>query len=89
MIADALEDLLDLAEVANMEDRFGQVDVTEMPWTFLVAFTASLTLVVPIERTETWVRETADSWLAGFILDLRDFDLAYRDSSLMKGKATD
>lgn len=84
VIADTLENFLDLAEVADVEDWFGQVDVTEMSWTFLMTFTASLTLVVPVERTKARIRETTDSWLARFIFDLGDLDLANRDSSLIK-----
>lgn len=68
-----------------MKDGFGKVNVTEMAWTLLVAFTAGLTLVIPIERTEARIREAADPWLSSFIFDFGDLDFAHRNGSNLFG----
>ena len=84
MKANALENLLDLAEVADVKDGFGQVDVTKVTWTLLVTLTTCLTLVIPVESTKARVGETADSGFASFILDFWDLDLANRNRTLLR-----
>lgn len=84
MKADALENLLDLAEVANVKDGFGQVDVAKVAWTLLVTFTACLTLVVSVDCTKARVGETSNSRFASFILDVWYLDLANRNRTLLR-----
>lgn len=56
--------------------------MTKVSWALLMAFTAGLTFVVPVERSKARIGETADPGLARFILDVGNFDLANRDGSL-------
>ena len=50
IMADDLEDLLDLLDKAGVVDRFSQLDVTKMTGAFRHVFITSLALVLPVDR---------------------------------------
>ena len=59
IVADDLENLLDLLDEAGMEDRLRELDVAEVPRALAHALLAGRTLVLSIDGTEAWVVETA------------------------------
>ncbi len=57
-MTDDLEDLLDLLDEARVEDRFSELNVTEMARTLRHILGASLALELPIDGTEKRVVQT-------------------------------
>ena len=76
-MADHLENLFDLLDKSWMIDWLGQLDVTEMTRAFVHAFTASSTLELTVNGTETWVVQAILPGLRpGFVHGLRILDSA-------------
>lgn len=66
-----------------MEHGARKVDVPKVSRTFRLALTTRLALVVPVDRAQTWVRESADLVLSRrIVLHLRVFHFANRESTL-------
>ena len=62
-----------------MEYRPRQLNVAKMPRTLRHTLSASLTLEVPIDRTQTRIHQPSDLGLVcGFIHHFREFDLRDR-----------
>lgn len=62
-MADYFEDLLGLLDKTRVEDRRGQLDVTEMARTFGHILRARLALELSVDRAQAGVIETFHAWL--------------------------
>ena len=58
IVADSLQNLLDLPKEAVMEDGSGKFDDTEMAWAFFLVFFTGFTLEIAIDSTEMRIVRT-------------------------------